>query len=440
MARKTAKPGRSTRKQSHWPWLGRYVVRRDLRRTGEHAGTHEIAFAVPKRLRPSGWPATVQLPRDKPYCAGPDDLAAIIRIRADADALYAALRETKGTAPPEAPATRAGSIPWLIVQWGGARLLAAVEGNLDTMAVALEPGAAGAEGGRDDWREMSAHWRANTIRTLRHVWAWSATNRHKHARGIGPKECKAFLDLYSGKPGQRKNIRGALNKLLSIAIEEAELERSPLAAIRATRQKRTRRAVTIWTREIVGLYAETALTQFFRPGKGATAERIAWPGGAALVRLMWETSADSTDVAAWTKRENFRDDARRPAIVFDRGKTGVAADIPISKALAALIRGNGSLYVVTDPASLPYGGFAGFSRLRSNMRSLRRAAVAAGAPLMVFDHLRHSAATDAEERGATPDDVRHLTQHKNAKTTRAHYLQISSKKADEIQRARGIIE
>lgn len=360
-----------------------------------------------------------------------------MRIRNDAKALYEALSNRKDVAPPEKPETRKGSIPWLIVQWGGSRLLSAVEGDLATMDVAIDPGKPGALGGRDDWQTCSPSSRASFIRAMRHVWGLSVTNKHPHVSVIGPKHCRDFLDGFKDTPAQRKNVRAMLRKLFSIALEEQEIERTPLAVVKASKRKRVAKAVTLWTREIVDGYARAALGHHWRAGRGGKA--IPWRGGATMIRAMWETSADSYDVTSWTKANHFKDGAK-PGILFDRGKTGVPAFVPISKKLAAEIRTNGSAYVVTDPVGGHYEGFKDDARLRGHLDTLRKFAKDAGLPSMVFDHLRHSAATDAEEHGATPDDVRHLTQHKNARTTKKHYLQISAKKAEDIQRARGLID
>jgi integrase len=309
------------------------------------------------------------------------------------------------------------------------------------MDVALDPGPPGGVGGREDWQEIGASWRGTMVRSLRHVWAFSVANKHKHIRGLGPRECKAFLDIYKATPGQRKNVRSALLKLITIAMEEHEITKdaNPLEVIKATRRKRAKRAISIWTPETVNSYASVCVdTAAWCAGRGG--RRVTWPGGSILVRLMWETAADSTDVISWTKRDHFKDDPGAPAIEFDRGKTDTPARIRISAELAASIRSNGSLYLVVDPSGRPYEGLKHDARLRGHLGTLRDYAVNSGLPRLKFDHLRHSAATHAEESGVTPDDARHLLQHKSAKTTREHYLQMSAKKAEQVQRARGIIE
>lgn len=437
MPKLKAKNGRSTAKLSSWPWLGLYVTPRNARADG----TWRILFEVPRRLRPSGWPPTIALPREGASCKGPDDLEAIIRIRAEARELHEALKIGRGIAPKVIEHARKGSIPWLVEKYGGARLLAAVRGDLATMDVALDP-----REGSEEWREIQPGTRASYIRLLRHVFAWSLTNAHKHVRGIEAREAKAFLDLYNDRRKQRAELRAMLARLFAIARTEGELFGDPLKDLRAPNRRRVkggrrRQAVAaLWTLANVEAHARIAReVKAWCEGRGG--RRTAWAGGSIMVRLMWETAADSTDVIAWRKGKGgeFVDDPALPGINFDRGKTGVPAFLPISLELAAEIRANGSLYVVTDPTGRPYDGFRDDARLRRHMKTLRAYAMKAGEPALVFDHLRHSAATHANLCGVDPGDVRHLTAHKSGAMARDIYIQQSREKTIEIQRARGII-
>ncbi len=63
----------------------------------------------------------------------------------------------------------------------------------------------------------------------------------------------------------------------------------------------------------------------------------------------------------------------------------------------------------------------------------------AGGATRVYDHLRHSAATEAEEMGVELDKVRHLTVHKDSSTNREVHVQNSARITVEIQRKRGLI-
>mgnify|MGYP002624375439 FL=1 len=204
------------KKQFAWPWLGLYVVPKHLRRRGADAGTWLIQFHVPARLRPSDWPATINLPKTKPYCKGPDDLECLIRIKEEAATLYSALREGRRSEDDRPPTKRVGSVPWLSEKWGGRGLLDSVEGKTPTTCAALNPDAKS----REEWLNCEPRTRKLYIRSLRSVMAWSITMRHVPVSMITPLDLRDYLNVF--KPGQRKNIRDALSQLFGIAGEEGK--------------------------------------------------------------------------------------------------------------------------------------------------------------------------------------------------------------------------
>jgi integrase len=154
---------------------------------------------------------------------------------------------------------------------------------------------------------------------------------------------------------------------------------------------------------------------------------------------MYETAADSTDVMTWTKADHLVEREGYRGVDFDRGKTGQATFIPLSDALLAEIDANGAFFLVTDPFGMPYEPVVDDSRMRGHMITLQEHVVKAGGPKRVYDHLRHSAATEAEEMGIALDKVRHLTAHKDSTMNREVYVQNSAKITVEIQQKRGLI-
>lgn len=446
-------------------WLGYYVVTRPR---GD--GTHRVLFLVPKHKRPSSWPSQIKLPRagfrraDGETTGDLTDLDEVDAIRSDAKALHAALRSQASipAAPDHGAAMRRhGSIPWLIMSWGGSVMLAAIEGRMPITEAALDPGPARSasmpDGASPQWLDIEPRSRRFYLAGLRHVWAWSVTVGHKHVSAMTARDVHDFLSLWNRAPGQRKNVRSALSQLFRLAITSGEISsaQNPLDAVTAPKRKRVkggRRArVERWTRADVGLYAETARSvKAWRPhsaGRNRDAQR-SWPGGAVLIRLMYETSADSTDVITWTKTQHLKtkrvsvsgaDAALIEGIEFDRGKTGQAAFIPLSRDLVAEIRANGGDFIVTDPMGAPYRPVIDDARLRGHLITLRERVLAAGGPKRVFDHLRHSAVTEGVEAGIAIDDMMHLTAHADAATNKDFYVQRSAAKALEIQRARGLL-
>ncbi len=438
---KPPRVGRSMKKRSAWPWLGLYVVPKYQRQRGADAGTWLIQFHVPVRLRPADWPATINLPRTKPYCTGQDDLECIIRIKEDAAALYAALQDGRSSKDHRPPPMRVGSAPWLIEKWGGRGLLDAVEGKTATTPAALSPDPSA----REEWLNCEPRTRALYIRTLRSVMAWSISIRHVPVSMITPVQLRDYLNLF--KPGQRRNIRDVLSQLFGIAGEEGLLETNPLNGRKASVKRRLNKRVKggrkakveRWSRADVDFYSTIARNA--RAWHNATGKRtkVTWPGGSILVRLMYETAADSTDVMTWEKSKHLVEREGYRGIDFDRGKTGQPTFIPLSDELLREIDESCAHFLVTDPFGNPYEPVREDARMRGHMINLRDQVMKAGGVRRIYDHLRHSAATEAEEMGVDLDKVRHLTAHKDSAMNRETYVQTSAKITVEIQQKRGLI-
>lgn len=430
------------KKQFAWPWLGLYVVPKYLRQRGADAGTWLIQFHVPARLRPHDWPATINLPQEKPYSSGPGDLECAMRIKEDAATLYATLRERRSRAAPRTQTTRVGSVPWLVEKWGGQSLLESVEGRTPTTEAALHPD----PNAREEWLNCEPRTRKLYIRSLRSVMAWSIATRHMPVSMMTPMQVRDYLNIFT--PGQRKNIRDALSQIFGIAGEEGVLETNPLngrkASVKRIVRKRVKggRKVRIecWRRDDVEFYRTIALTS--RSWQNPTGKRtkVSWPGGSVLVQLMYETAADSTDVMTWEKSRHLVEREGYRGIDFDRGKTGQPTFIPLSDRLLREIDESGAYFLVTDPFGMPYQPVQDDARMRGHMITLQEQVVKAGGTRRVYDHLRYSAATEAEEMGVEFDKVRHLTAHKDSAMNREVYIQNSAKITVEIQQKRGLIK
>src|SRR5690606_12210696 len=313
------------------------------------------------------------------------------------------------------PAVRVGSLPWLIEKWGGRGLLDAVEGKIGTTEGALNPDSKS----REEWLNCEPRTRKLYIRSLRHLLAWSISVRHLPVSAMKPAQVRDYLNLF--KPGQRKNIRDALSQLFGIAGEEGELEINPLngrgAAVKRKSRKRVKGGrktkVECWPRQDVALYSRIARTvAAWQPASGKRVKRT-WPGGSIMVRLMYETAADSTDVMTWTKAEHLVEREGYRGVDFDRGKTGQPTFVPLSEELLREIDESGTFFLVTDPFAVPYEPVVGDSRMRGHLITLQEQVVKSGGVKRIYDHLRHSAATEAEEMGCDLDKVRHLTAHKD---------------------------
>ncbi len=427
------------------PYLGRYVFPR--RRAD---GTFNVLFEVPKRLRPRDWPPSKPLPvnhrRTGDLERRPEEVAAIV---AEAARLNAELDAARIDRPPAAPEILPGTIPHLITLWGGAKLLKAL--HLKFPHPDMPDPDSAADDAADDWKNYDERTRRNYRWGLRAILAWSLTNNHKPARLITPGAIKQFLALYdarqpgpdgqggrAGRPRMKKEMRVVLGILFDIAVEERLIARDmhPVAALRVVRTPRHRRGkkreISQWTAALADEYAALARAPAEAGGMG-------WPGGSILIRAMWQTSADRSDVAAWNRRVHFVDDGLMPGFQYDRGKTGIASFTPISQDLAAEIRANAAVVIVTAPEGGGYDLPAEDGRLGWDLRRLRELAAARGLPDMVFDHLRHSAATDAWRAVKDPMKVKAITAHASPAMLEDVYIQLTRTDAIEVQRARGII-
>jgi hypothetical protein len=253
-------------------------------------------------------------------------------------------------------------------------------------------------------------------------------------------EILGFLDLYNDRPAQKAALKRTLSMVFSHAMRIGARTDHPFGVTLRMRRPKSapRRSVKRWDAHAVAAYQTTALNTKVVP------DAEGWLGGAILIGLMWETSADASDCITWTKREHFIDDPVSPAIAYARGKTDQAGDrvrTPISKALTELIRRNGALSLVTDPGGQPYpaDSIEGDAKRGYHFRKLKEAVRADGGPELLLDHLRHSAATDAVEKGSSLEATRSLTRHKNISVLGSIYVQFSEAQVEAVQRARGII-
>ena len=385
-------------------WLGHYVVTSNGARKD---GTYNVTFQVPKRLAPEGWPPVIALPRTGDRRGDLSDPREVARIRADADELYGLLKQgrTPYESPQEAPVV-AGTLPHAIQVW------------------------------KRSWDELAPRTQEFYLKVLPVLEAWSTAmaqgGAHRPIRTITPQAVKDLLAIYKDRPSRQKSIKATLGRIFSIAIQEGLATRNPVAELAVsatTRRKVQKRAVTLWSRETLAIYTQAA-------------EAIGWPAGGRLLQAMWETAADRSDVVTWTRSRHYRPaTAGRPAaVMFTRGKTGEQGVIPISTSLATAWEKAGSLYLVVDNKGRAFDGPEHDGRLDSLMRRVKAHVLKNGGPNLLFDHLRHTAATEANQLGFDPLKVSRLTTHASPDMAEKVYIQENEEDLVNIQRARGIIE
>lgn len=395
--------GISTSMPSAKVWLGHYVVTSNGARKD---GTYNVTFQVPKRLAPEGWPPVIALPRTGDRRGDLSDPREVARIRADADELYGLLKQGRvpGGREPELPVVP-GTLPHVIQIW------------------------------RKSWDELAPRTITFYEEVIPVLMAWSSAaaqgGQHKPLRTVTPQAVRDLLSVYNDRRSRRKAIKQTLHRVFAIALQEGLVTKNPMVGLTTGKTSRQpkKRAVVVWSREALAAYI-TAATE------------IGWPSGGRLLQAMWETAADRSDVVTWTRNKHYRPATPdRPArVVFERGKTSERGDIPISRALAAGWETAGSLYLVTDPKGVPFAGPEHDNRLDSWMKRVKARAIKNGAPKLLFDHLRHTAATEASRLGFQPLQVSRLTTHATPDQTEKVYIQSDEQDLLNIQKARGIIE
>jgi len=358
-------------------------------------GTFNVMFRV-RKDRPRDWPSSIPIPFDRRR-GNLSDPAEVSRILADAAKLTERLERERAGEKGDRP--DAGTMPAVAAAWQ-----ASWEGD-------IRP------------RTQEAY-----RKSLRPLLAWSSVLRHPPVALLTLPQILTFLAGYKDRPAQQAALRRCLSAMLSFARAHGIIDTHPLGVpvrIKRARMQR-KRAVDLWDAKITQAYADEA-------------DRLGWRGLGNMLHLMWETSADATDVVTWRNGANLPPD--RDVIDYTRGKTGERCVIPISAALAARLRKFG-LMLVTDPAGRPYKAecIKSDNQRGGHFRVLRKRIIDAGGPSRVLDHLRHSAVTDALTKGAKLEHLPSLTAHRGEQMVEAIYSQMTEAQARAVQIARGIID
>lgn len=382
-------------------------------------GTFNVLFRV-RRDRPHDWPSTITLPLTGTRTGDLTNADEVARIVADVEGPNGLLARLAAARMSAGDAATPGTLSWLAERWTGARP--------EDRDCNSPP-----DDAPDEWKVLKFRTRAFYISSLRQIEAWAETVGQPQLAKITLPQMLRFLDLYADRPAQRAALKRTLSAMFSYALRIGASSDHPFGVTLRLRRPRgaPRRTVARWDAKAVDAYADAA-------------EASGWLGGAILIRLMWETSADASDCVTWNRREHFIDDATRPMIAYARGKTdegGARVGTPISHKLAGMIRRNGSLVLVTDPDGRPYEATVESDNRRGyHLRRLRTQAVKAGQPALLYDHLRHSALTDAVENGATLTQAKALSRHRTTAMLETVYVQFSEAQIEAAQRGRGIIE
>lgn len=299
------------------------------------------------------------------------------------------------------------------------------------------------------WEVESNHWKSlkprtqdNYQRRFAALIAWSKLLGHPKINNITPALIREFTNSDSLPPEEMKATRRTLSAILSHAVEAGIISENPVLKLTSFKLPKTenRQEVRLWTPSDVDLYINAAI-------------EYGWHGGAVLIQGLWDSMARITDVTKWMRSDLIHDGNGHKIVYGTNKSTGDSIATPyVSQRFADLTKMTQGLYLVTqyfnpklernkgkcDP-HIPYAEFTDDNALKSHFKSIRRRAMAKGAPHLALKHLRHSGITQANDLGFTNEQIRANTTHTTDAMARERYIRNSSEKALEIAKARGVI-
>ena len=363
--------------------LGRFVT---LRRRAD--GTCRVLFEVPQRLRPSGWPATIPLPRKGVRSGDLTDADEVRRISVEARELYAEVQRQRRGVQREAQR----SLRALVRAWQGS----------------------------DEWSVLRPTSRKHYEAYTRNVLAWSEAAGHPDPTHITVADVKAFLALFNDRPATKKHTLKTLRIIMQHAVEAGWRADNPCRDLRV---KTPVSHALIWERADVDAYV-------------AEAEALRRPSIALMILLQWEIGQRMTDVRAFRLGGEYRGGVFH----FAQSKTGAEVTIEVSPKLRRLLdaAGDGQLFIFRDESTnKAYTA----ERLVRVFEAVRDQVVArCGRPLQMR-WLRHSCVVQLARAEATLPEIAAVTGHTLASVANilTTYLPRDNEVARNAQVKRGIV-
>lgn len=365
--------------------LGRYVIARPKR-----GGTHQVFFAVPARLRPEDWPATIPLPLAGKRTGNLEDQIQVRAIVADARLLNHKLdRARAGVSVTDQERT----LP----------VLAAIYQRSERYK-ALKPITAKAYGYH-----------------LRHVLRWSSALGDPDPSHLTQPEIEAFLSAYDDRPLLKAAIRNMINLLMQQAITVGWRSDNPSLNFR---MKIPDPKINLWNVDDVHACAAACLS-------------CGEPGLAGIIRTMWETGSRLGDVRLFRFDEHYETQEFR----YWSSKTNSFIYVPVSCDLADYIeglRGGGEDYIFLSTKS---GRPFGIDDVSIRFRKILKATGTDRGRRLLLKCLRHSAVVDLARADVDLPQIASVTGHAMPTLHRiaSRYLTRDSILASNAQTKRGLI-
>lgn len=335
--------------------LGKYVVARP--RAG---GTTAVAFEVPKRLRPEGWPATIPLPY-KGRTGNLGDLGELERIKSDAAALLAELNQKRTSANVN------------------------VSRSWNTLIRLYEDSSR--------FQTLSDTTKRNYMVYLRRVTKYLAAHPSLQPDTIRESDIEMMLASWNHSRDMKTDMHCTMKLLMEKAVRENWRPDNPTANIICERPGKKERKVTIWEPDDMEAFRAACIQDH-------------QPGIAALIETNWNIGQRLTDVRNFRHDKEYVDGYFR----FHQRKTGKYVTIPATEPIRQLIdatyKPDGYLFI-NPKTNMPFSEMElglTFAKIRDTMPDYAKR------PLYLRN-LRHSCVVQLARSGCTIPEIASITGH-----------------------------
>jgi site-specific recombinase XerD len=373
--------------------LGTYVtVRPPFNKPPRKDGTRRVYFQVPAKLRPSGWPSLIPIPREGSRRGDLSDGSEVGRIQAEAKALYDELVAARsGTAPTPRRDFRA--------------CVRAYQRS-------------------DAWTTLRPKTQTTYGSYINHILLWADMAKPVPMPAtVQRPDVEVLFKLFDAAPATRQKVRKQMRLLLEAAISAGWRTDNPCDGIRMRTPKSKAK---IWERDDVDAYVLAA------EGGGHTSIAL-------MILLEWEIGQRLTDVRGFRLGAEY--DSAAGVFRFEQSKTDSYVTVPISDKLRKLLNeGIGDqLFLFRDKAT---GRAFAEDRLSKVFAQVRKVAVKAGARSLLLRWLRHSCVVQLARKGVDIPGIASITGHTPAGAARvlAAYLPRDNELAWSAQAKRGLVE
>jgi hypothetical protein len=366
------------------PSLGKFV---SLRNRAD--GTHRVLFEIPKRLRPSGWSATIPLPLKGERTGDITNAQEVARIRDDAGRLYGEYLATKTGGGAVAEAAAAHDFKALVRAW-----------------------------------QTSQAWKDNKPRTnkgyqyyIRIIMAWSESLGNPRPETITVPDVEQLIGIYDDRTTDRYHLRKVLRMIMQQAVRMEWRATNPVDHVKV---KMPKTKVEIWEKDDVEAHVQAA-------------QAAGLPDLAALIQTEWEIGQRLTDVVLFRHDADYSNGEFR----FDQSKTDQPVVVTATPRLQTMItacRRTDSIYLFHDAAT--GRPFRDVDRLWHVFDTARPKTGRRLVPRV----LRHSAIVDMGRHGCTVPEIASISGHSLSSVYKIlqTYMPRDSQMAANAQRKRGL--